>query len=257
MRLRLPLLLPAVGVTVALVSGCSGTSSAPRSPGDPVSAREAATLAQLLHRDYEQGGADFRETVSFAEGAQLTMTGTVDFVHSTGRAQAVTTYSNGQPSENRTVFFTAKELWYGDVPGLTGALTDAGLPQASYVRRPLSVVGKDGQASLIDVLARLVLNLSSAKADDAKSFQTSGYTWQGQRSIDGHLASLYRLKGGATVALGVQGKTLLQYSAPLPGASANVTITLPAHGERSISLPTDAQTLDATAHPDVASQVGV
>lgn len=262
MPMRSRLLQPArllvpVALAAALVSGCTAGASPSRTPGDHVTDTEAQALAQLLHRDEQGGGADFTESVNFAEGATLTLTGTVDFVHKTGRADAVTTYATTQPTDKRTIFFTAKDLWYGDVPGLSAALTSAGLPPATYVRRPLAVVDKNGQPSLVDVLVQLVLNLSSTKDDDPKSFTSGDYTWQGQRTVDGRFASVYRLKGGATVALGVKDKELLQYVAPLPGGSSTVTITLPQHGQRSIELPSDAQTLDATAHPDVAGQVGV
>jgi hypothetical protein len=252
------LLLPTLGLVLALLAGCSGSSdaSATRTPGDHVTAGEAKVLAALLHRNFEDGGADFEETAPYGEGTVLRLTGTVDFVRSVGRAQAVTTFADGRPPDTRTVVFTTKDIWFGDVPGLSDALTGAGLPAVPYMRRPLAPVAGDGHAQLVDVLVQLVLNLSARSSDDPKSFQKGNYTWLGQRSINGRLASDYTLAGGAKVAV-ASDKRLLQYVTRLPGQDFEVTITLPQHGKRSIELPLDAQTVNAADHPDIAAKVGV
>ncbi|MCU1646637.1 MAG: conserved rane protein of unknown function [Nocardia sp.] len=251
------LLLPALGLVVALLTGCSGSAgAAPRTPGDHVTTAEAAVLAGLLHGNFRSGGADFEETAPYAEGSVLTLTGSVDFVRSVGSARATTTYRNGQPPDSRTIFFTTKDIWFGDVPNLAQELAAAGLPAATYVRRPLAPVAADGQGQLIDVLAQLVLNLSARSSDDPQSFEKGNYTWQGSRSINGRPASVYSLAGGARVAVGAD-KQLLQYVTPLPDQTFQVTMTLPQHGRRSIDLPGDTRTVSATDHPDIAAKVGV
>jgi hypothetical protein len=252
------LLLPALGLVLALLAGCSSSSAdtATRKPGDHVTASEATVLAGLLHRNFEKGGADFTESAPFAEGAVITLTGTVDFLDSTGKAQAVTTYGDGRPADTRSIFFTTKDIWFGDVPGLTQALSTAGLPDAHYVRRPLAAIGSDGQAQLVDVLAQVVLNLSARTSDDPESFQKGNYTWQGQRAIDGRLASAYTLSSGARVAV-ASDKLLLQYVTRLPNQDFDITITLPEHGRRTVDLPADTDTVNAADHPDIATAVGV
>jgi hypothetical protein len=248
-------LLPALGLALAL-AGCSSAAPAPRSPGDHVTAVEANTLANLLHRDFEQGGADFVESAPYGEGALLKLTGSVDFTRSVGHAQAVTTYSDGRPPENRSVFFTTKDIWFGDVPGLSEVLTAEKLPAAQYVRRPLAPVSSAGQPQLVDVLVQLVLNLSARSSDDPASFQKGDYTWQGQQVIGGKVAAVYELAGGSTVAVSTD-KQLVQYVTTLPGQDFKVTITLPAHGRRTIDLPTDAQTVSQADHPEVLQKLGI
>jgi hypothetical protein len=252
------LLLPALALVLALLAGCSSApaDSATRNPGDHITAGEATVLANLLHRNFEEGGADFEETAPYGEGTVLKLTGTVDFLSSVGRAQAVTTFSDGRPPDSRTVFFTTKDIWFGDVPGLSAALTADGLPAATYVQRPLAPVASSGQGQLVDVLVQLVLNLSARSSDDPKAFQKGTYTWLGQRSIDGRLASDYTLASGAKVAVSSD-KTLLQYVTTLPGQNFEVTITLPAHGRRTVALPAATDTVSATDHPDVAAKLGV
>ena len=259
---RLPRTLVAGVLGVALgtgaLSGCSGGGAAERTPGDHVTNAEARVLADLLHQDLVRGGADFTETAPYAEGAVLTLTGTVDFAHGRGRATAVTTYANGQPTDTRSLWFTDQTLWMGQVPDLPQSLSAAGLPAAQYVQRPLATNDANQDSpTLIDVAAQLVLRLSARKADDAKPFETGDYTWHGQRSINGKLAAEYRLASGATVAVAESDKTLLQYVTPLPGQSFSVTTMLTAHGARSVDLPAANQTVDLAAHPQVASALGM
>jgi hypothetical protein len=250
-----PLLL-ALGLVLTLLAGCSQSSAVDRATGATVSRDEADALAELLHQDFLRGGATFVESAPYADGALLTVTGKVDFVRSVGTAQAVTSYADGRPDETRTLYFTPTDIWFGQVPGLTDALTASGLPAASYVRRPMTT-SVEGTPSLVDVLLQLVLNLSSRSGDDPRAFLDGSYTWQGQRSINGDLASVFRLRGGQTVAVSASDKLLLQYVTPLPDQSFEVTITLPDHGAQQIELPADTDTLNATDHPEIAAQLGV
>jgi hypothetical protein len=59
------------------------------------------------------------------------------------------------------------------------------------------------------------------------------------------------------VAVAASDKTLLQYVTPLPGQGFSVTTTLTAHGPRTVDLPPDDQTVDLTAHPQVATVLGM
>jgi len=257
MRISRRLLVPTLGLVLALVAGCGGDDT-PRAPGDPVTQSEAKVLANVLYQDFRSGGADFTLSAPFAEAAVTTLTGQVDFRRGVGSAQAVTTYTNGQPTETRTVFFTSSDIWFGSVPGLPEALTAAGLPPATYVKRPIASTNSTGSASLVDVLVQLVPRLSARRADDPRSFtESGGYTWRGSRTVDGKLVSLYRSGGGATVAVSADDHQLVQYVTRLPQQTFDVTITLTDHGERDVTLPADGDTVDAAAHPDVAAAVGV
>jgi hypothetical protein len=255
-RRRLPLLVLSILVVLALVAGC-GSGEAERTIGDPVSETEAELLSGVLYRDFEAGGADVVVTAPYAEGAVLTLTGEVDFARGTGRVEGVTEYADDRPDDTRTLFFTEQDLWFGEVPGLAEELAAAGLPEAGYVRRPLSTTDGAGSASLLDVLVQMVLRLSARAEDDPRSFTQSGYTWQGSRSVNGELAAVFRTGSGATIAVGADSRLLLQYVTRLPAQDFDVTITLADHGEREIELPAEEETLDATAHPEVAAALGI
>jgi len=256
MRTSRRLLIPTLGLVLALVAGCGDDDTAARAPGSPITDPEATVLANVLYRDFQDGGADFTLTAPFAESATITLTGQVDFRRGLGSAHAVTRYTNGQPDEARTLFFSSTEVWFGDVPGLPDALTAAKLPAATYVKRPIATTDASGTASLIDVLVQLVPRLSARSADDPRSFTGNGYTWMGSNSVGGQLVSVFASRTGTTIAVDAD-KELVQYATKLPDQDFTVTIGLSDHGDREITLPADADTVDATAHPDVAAAVGV
>jgi hypothetical protein len=253
MRTSRRLLLLALGLVLALVTGCSGDDGTPRQPGSALTADEQKALAQVLYADRQAGGADFEASAPFAEGATLALTGEIDFASGIGRAQAVTTYGNGQPPESRTLFFTGKDLWQGDVPGLADALGAAGLPAATYAERPIRTTDASGSGSLLDVLVQMVSRLSARSADDPRSF--AEYTWNGSRSVNGQLATVFRSGTGAQIAVAAESGLLVQYVTELQDFP--VTITLSDHGQREITLPAAEDTVDTSAHPEVAAAVGL
>jgi hypothetical protein len=250
-----PLLL-ALGMALALVAGCTGGGTA-RAVGDAVTEEEAQALAGLLQRNEQRGGADFVVTAPYGEDALLTLTGSVDFRNDVGRAQAVTSFGAGSAEDTRTLFFTPDEVWVGDVPGLTDALTTAGAPEAAYLRRPVTTGTEGGAPLLVDAVTELLLNLSSPTADDPRAFLDGGYTWQGQRSIDSHLATLFGMPGGRTVAVSASDDLLTQFATTLGDAALDVTITLSEHGMRPIELPAEEETADAAQHAAVAAALGI
>ena len=248
-------LLVALGLALSLVAGCSTDSALDRHPGDPITDEEAGALAELLHRDYTRGGADFVVTAPYGAGVVLTLTGDVDFRDAVGRAQAVTTFADGRPDDVRTLFFSRDDVWLGDVPGLAKALAADGAPHATYLRRPLST--GSAEPVLLDVALEILLNLSAPTADDRRAFLDGGYTWQGQRSIDSRLTSLFGLPGKRTVAVAASGNLLTQFVTPLTGGSDEVTVTLSDHGSRQVDLPAEDETAAAADHPRIAAGFGV
>lgn len=244
-------LLPALGVLVALATGCAGDGDR-RETGDPVTEADATLLAGLLQRNHEEGGADFVVTAPYGPESVLTLTGEVDFRAGTGRAQAVT--STGGSEETRTVFFTREDLWFGDVPGVEAV--DAG---TVYLSRPIAVDGK--QPPLVDVLVTVVLGLAAEDADDPAAFLDAGYSWQGRRSIDGRPTELFGLPGSRTVAVSSTEDVLVQFATPVPAGPGagdlEVTTTLAEHGRRSLDLPDGEKTAPVADHPELAAALGL
>jgi hypothetical protein len=239
------------GLLTALLAGC--TDQSVREPGAAVTDDEAGTLARLLQRNYQRGGADFVVTAPYGSDVVLTLTGEVDFRRSQGRAELVTTYGDRRPDDTASIWFSSDALWAGDVPELAEALAAAGAAEATYLRRPLD---PDGDAALVDVLVRVVLNLGRERADDPRGYVDGDWTWQGQRSIDGRLSAVFAEHGGPTVAVDAADDLLLQYASPLPEHSFEVTVTLADHGRTSVTLPPTAESADITEHPELGTALG-
>jgi hypothetical protein len=143
------------------------------------------------------------------------------------------------------------------VPGLPDALAGAVAPQAAYLRRPVTTGAEDQVPLLVDVLTEVLLNLSARTDDDPRAFVDGGYTWEGQRSIDSRLATLFGLPGDRTVAVDSTDDMLTQFVTTVAGGGFDVTITLSDHGVRRIDLPAEEETADAAAHPDIATALGI
>jgi len=251
MRARLVVL----GLVTALLTGCTA-EAATRVVGDDVTQAEAEVLADLLHRNHQEGGADFVVTAPYRDGVVLTLTGEVDFRDGVGRAQAVTTFGSDREDDVRTLFFTADEVWTGDVANLPEALADAGEPGTTYLHRELTTAADDGGPLLSDVLVVLLLRLAAESSDEAASFLGSDYSWRGQRSIDSRLTTVFGLRDGRTVAVSAADDLLVQFSTPLLDGAFDATVTLSDHGARSVALPADEVTAEAVDHPEIAQALG-
>jgi hypothetical protein len=240
------------GLLAGALSGCTGGQPADRATGDAVTEQEAETLARLLQRNYQRGGADFVVTAPFDADAVLTLSGEVDFRRGAGRARAAIEYSDEQAEATSTVFFSEEHLWVE----LPQEPARAGAAGADYLRRPVTVPD-GGTAQLIDVLVRVVLNLGTPRADDPRGFHERDWTWAGRRSIDSRLSSVFADPEGRTVTVSAADDLLRQYVTELPGQEFEVTVTLAGHGRRSVDLPADAVSAEATDHPELAAQSGL
>jgi hypothetical protein len=236
-----------------LVAGCTGGGPAVREPGAAVTDAEAEALSRLLQRNYQRGGADFVVTAPYGSDVVLTLTGEVDFRRSRGSAELVIGYGDDRPDDTARISFSADALWVGEAPRLADALTQAGLADAAYARRPLAVAG---DADLVDVLVRVVLGLSDPQPDDPRAFLDGDWTWQGQRSIDSRLSAVFADGEGASVAVDSADDLLRQYATPLPGHSFEVTVTLADHGPVSVTLPAEAESADVAEHPELGTAIG-
>jgi hypothetical protein len=241
-RMRTRHLALALGLSASLVAGC--TADRERAPGDPVTREEAAVLAELLHRNYQRGGADFVVTVPYRDDVLLTLTGEVDFRHATGRAEAVTSFADDRPDQTQAIVFTAEDVWFADVPD-----------PDEHLRRPVVTDDGDGPPRLLDVVVELLTNLTARSADDPEAFLDGNHTWEGRRSIDSRLTALFGLREGRVVAVGASDDLLTQFVTPL--GDVDVTVTLADHGRRRIGLPDEAATAEAADLPEIAATLSI
>ena len=109
----------------------------------------------------------------------------------------------------------------------------------------------------MDVLVEIAAQPLGPRDDDPQAFRGSGYTWEGQRSIDSRLTSLFALQHGRSVAVGASDDLLTQFVTPLPGGTFEVTVTLSDHGPRRLDVPAEEETADAADHGELAAAFGV
>lgn len=243
--------LPLLLATALLLTGCGQDDpNANRDPGDKITAAEAQVLAEVLYRNVEEGGADVTITAQYAEEALLTMSGSVDFATRSGTLDTVTTFSNGQPEEVRTIYFTADRLVVGNLPGLTAAMATAGRDGVQYLRDDL-----DQQGRLVDNIVGMLVRLAADQADDPDNLIAAGYTWEGAGRIDSVLTNTFS-HGQTSISVGVEDELMYQFTAPPQGNTFPVRITLRNHGPQEVAFPPEEQIADTTAYPEVAAQFG-
>jgi hypothetical protein len=127
------------------------------------------------------------------------------------------------------------------------------VPGALYVHRALIHGAEQAAPPLVDAVLEVLLNLSARTADEPRSFIGGGYTWQGQRSIDSRLTSLFALRDGRTVAVDASDDLLTQFVTPMADEKHDVTVTLSDHRPRTLETPGPAQSAEAAGHPDLAA----
>jgi len=181
----------------------------------------------------------------------------VDFRHTIGRARAVTTFGDGRADDVRTLVFTDEDLWTGEVAGLPDAMAAAGVPGGAFLHRTITAGEEDATPPLMDAVLELLLNLSARTADEPRSFLGAGYTWQGQRSIDSRLTTLFGLPDGRTLAVDASDDLLTQFVTPLAGTELEVTVTLSDHRPRTLTTPDPAQTAEQADQPALAAAYGL
>ena len=107
------------------------------------------------------------------------------------------------------------------------------------------------------MLVQLVPNLSPRADDDPRAFLERGYTWQGQRSVNGRLAAVYadrhRRHGRRSPR---RTSCCCSTRHGCPTRAFDVTITLADHGPRTITLPDDAETALVADYPQIAGELG-
>ncbi|MBA2415791.1 MAG: hypothetical protein H0V64_07890 [Geodermatophilaceae bacterium] len=244
-------LVVALLTTALVLTGCSEDDpDANRAPGAEITVAEAQVLAEVLHRNVQEGGADVNVSAEYAEEALLTMTGSIDFTTGTGTLDTLTTYTTGQPDELRTIYFTTDRIVIGNIPGFTDAMVAAGRDGVLYLRTDL-----DQQTRLVDNIVGMLLRLATEQPDDPENLIAAGYTWEGAGRIDTVLTNTFST-GTSSISVGVEDELLYQFAAPPLNGSFPVRITLSDHGPREIDFPPEEQIADTSAYPEVASQFG-
>lgn len=252
-RMHVPGYRPVLALLTAVLvlTGCTAdNTNANRAPGDEITVEEARVLADVLHRNVEEGGADVTISTQFAEEALLTMSGSIDFTTRMGTLDTKTTYSDGQPEEVRTIYFTADRILIGNIPGLTDAMAAVDRAGVQYLRSELDQAGR-----LVDNIVGMLTRLAADQPDDPNNLLLAGYTWQGAGRIDAVLTNTFS-SGEATFSVGVEDRLLHQFAGPPANNTFPIRITLSNHGPREVDFPPEEQIADASAYPEVAAQFG-
>jgi hypothetical protein len=220
--------------TTAAPAG-TAPGTAPAGAGTPLTAAQALTLAQLLYRDYQLGGARVAVDVPYATGVQVLVTGDVDFKHHEGHLRVVTS-ANGT-SEVQRVDYTASVVYEQGGPIVAKALQ--GHPGRTWVSRPPDPTGRP-----IDKIIAVLVALASPQRDNPLLVGQSDVRFEGRQGRGRTAVDVYRYSAAITYLVGASDGLLHQFRATIQGFAGTVSVSLSGWGPRTLPPPPEGSVLD-------------
>jgi hypothetical protein len=202
----------------SLLLGCGDSGSDKTGQGEegkPVDEAQALVLAQLLQRNWQEGGATFRATMPI-QGTPVVAKGRIDFRN--GRGQATLRDPSGQ---TRQYLWTPKMVYAQSAPKSRRYERERPNPDGNPVHQMIAF-----------------LNLLSAETvDNTVNIVDQGARYLGREEIAGATVDRYRYGGDGrtTYWVGVEDGLLHRVQAELP--QGRLEVDLGERGKQLIKIP--------------------
>lgn len=254
----LAVLLAASGCGSSTPKDASSTPSIPA--GKPLTLAQAETLAGVLTKNYDAGGAVFSVTVPYSPQTTYSLNGSIDYTKDTGGpngakgtkgvAQATLriTSNSGKDTADSALLWTKNEV-IEELPGLTEAVAAKGRQGVKFVSRPLTT------SSPQDVVLNLLLGTASEQRENPALIQQG--TEQGDSAflrtdtLRNTPVDVYRFGKRTTYWVGHEDGVLMRLEATLAIAPGVTVIDFLEHKPVSIPGPTTAEVILASDIPDI------
>jgi hypothetical protein len=216
-----------------LTSACGvGEEDGPGLAVTPLTPIQASLLAQVLHRNTEEGGAAFALAARDAtSGGTITLEGQVDWTRGRGRA-SVAGYGDADGA-------VVEVAWVRDAvaerrPDQAAALAARGEdPNATFFLRPV-----DARGNALDRLLAVVLSLATLQPDNAQLvLQNPGAGFVRADELRGVPVEVLRYSERTTYWVDAASGTLLRFEAVDSSGGSPIVIDLLELGPVSVDLP--------------------
>lgn len=203
-----------------------------------VTADEAARLSDTLFANFNLGGAEFELSARMSDGAEVRMSGTIDWREHSGRATVDVT---GTPDS-----LVTEVIWGGDVvveriPRLTDLLASRGRPQAVWFARP-----PEPEQRHIDSMIEILTALASEQRENAVLIeQEPGTAWLRSDTTSGDElpVDVFSYGGINRYWLSEADVLMLRFEGNNASGTRPVLVDLREHGRKQILVPVDEQVI--------------
>lgn len=233
--------------TAACGSDGAGGGGRPEVEARPITAEEAASLADVLTMNLDAGGSAFRATAPFGL-ATFGIDGEIDWTNHIGAATVSPEIDGSEPPEPFDVRFD-RSIVFEEVPGLAAALESEGRPPAAWIARPL-----DPESSPLDLILTLIDATASSQRDNPVLLQSNGTEWVGTGDVDGAPADIFDL-GRTRYWVDTETGRLVRSEADLEMTGSVVTIDWRDPGPRTVAVPDAADIVDVSTVADLYAEL--
>jgi hypothetical protein len=243
-----PRLVIAAAVSAALLAGAacgrgSDGAAAERATPRAVTSREAGVLADVLHRNFEAGGAHFDATASIG-GAPIRFQGVVNWGDHAG--SGFLGIGSLPPYEVR---WTADAVFRA-VPGLPERMAAQGRPGVRWV-----VLPADPQNTRLDVVIAVLVGLASTTPDNPVNVQQQAdVQWLGSETVGTDQVDVFR-KGRIELYVARTDSMLRRVLAPLAFTDEQLRVDVTGFGPQPFAIPPEEQVVDGRNIPEIYTEL--
>ena len=152
-------------------------STTPKGPS--LTTAQASTLARILLKNHEAGGAKFDGEVQFGTAATFQLKGVVDWTNAVGRIELTTKRNDNVEVPVQTIVWGGSSVFLS-APGLTEALAARGHPGIAFLQRPVSI-----RTNPLDQVITLIASFSSARAENPVLLRQGDTSFEGVGTVRG------------------------------------------------------------------------
>lgn len=240
----------AVVLAIAVgIAGCGGsdgqasTSSTTRPPGVALTDGEAASVAQMLFRNYQAGGATVSAAADYSPQLSVAVNGEVDWKNHTGALTMTSTFADGRPQEVQEVVFTQDAVYTKVSPEQAVILSQQGKPDAQWVVR-----APDREGRPVDQLIGLLVSLASTRPDNPQLVLQGEVRFDREEQIGDTATEVFTDPGkDASYWVATDTGQVVRFRGTLPGFAGPITIDFSSPGSTSVSIPADGVVSEVTA----------
>ena len=246
----------ALAVLAVAASGCtsSGSTTGVSATGNgvPLTRNQANTMASMLYKNNDAGGANFIAEVPYGAAASFTLTGSIDWKKHLGKAILATHLASGISPPTTELYWIQTDsqqvVLLGGIANFEVEMAALGKTGVKYLARPLS--DKTPQ----DIVLKFVNALASTQRDNPQLLQfgdpkNAAASFLRNDVVNGAPVEVFTQGGKVRFWVTRDTGMLVKVDADLGGFAAPTVITFTNVGPIALHSPQATEVVDAASLP--------